>query len=76
MYTSKQAILDMIAAMGPQDFPALVRECHTQAIDNPSPESVRLAIDEMIAAGLLFTDGLDYSNDPDDVAPVDAGMSL
>jgi hypothetical protein len=74
MYTSKQAILDMIAAMGPQDLPSLVRECRTQATDKPTRESVKLALDEMVVAGDVFTDGEDYADNPDDVGPVDAGI--
>jgi hypothetical protein len=74
MYTSKQAITDMIRAMGPQDLSALVRECRTQATDNPTRESVKAALVEMVTAGEMFTDGEVYSDNPDDVDTVDAGM--
>ncbi len=61
MYTSKQAILAMLATEGAQDLSTLVLECRIQATDKPSEQSVRLLLADMLDAGELFTDGNEYS---------------
>jgi hypothetical protein len=67
MYTSSQAIADMLAASGPQEFNDLLRECKTQAIDNPTKDHVVSSLAQMVFEGKVFTDFTCYSNDSDDL---------
>lgn len=51
-YPCTECILDMMASMGPQEAPALRRECRTQAVPY-SPELFQAALDTLTSTGRI-----------------------
>ena len=51
-YSCNECIIDMIESTGPQEAPALRRECHTQAVPY-TPELFQAALDTLTATGRI-----------------------
>jgi hypothetical protein len=66
-YPCTDAIMDMMAASGPQELVDLKRECRTQAVPY-SPELFEDAMQKLVAAGkivLVDNDGDPYYDFPE-----------
>lgn len=52
-YTTEQAILDLITALGAQEISQIVDECNLQATDNPTEEKVGQVLEVLTQEGIL-----------------------